>query len=125
MSKAPGRSSDSSSEQQRNRLSGRTCQPLTCHVHIPVARAGGRALLVLGPLDHIVDTEAVDALLLLAVGLACLVGVIAGRLPALELSARLGSLVLDLLVGLSLGYGVVEELQVVLGDDRGSWESGQ
>lgn len=29
---------------------------------------------------------------------------------------------LDLLVGLGLGDGVVEELQVVLGDDGGGWE---
>lgn len=79
-------------------------------MHVPVARAGRRLLLVLWPLDHVVDAEAVDALLLLAVGLARLVGAVAGRLPALELGARLGGLVLDLLVGLRLGDGVVEEL---------------
>jgi hypothetical protein len=74
-------------------------------------------------LDHVVDAEAVDALLPLAVGLARrLVGpAVAGQLAALELGARLGGPVLDLLVGLRLGDGVVEELQVVLGDDRGGW----
>lgn len=94
-------------------------------MHVPVARARRRLLLVvLGPLDHVVDAEAVDALLLLAVGLACrLIGVAAGRLAARELRTRLGGLVLDLLVGLRLGDGVIEELQVVLGNDRRGWKS--
>lgn len=88
-------------------------------MHVAVAGAGRRLLLVLGPLDDVVDAEAVDALLLLAVGLAGLVGVVTRGLAALELGARLGGLVFDLLVGLRLGDGVVEELQIVLGDDRG------
>jgi len=102
---------------------GGFCQPLTRHVHVPVLRAQGCLLLRL-VLDHVVDAEAVDALLPLAVGLARrLVGpAVAGQLAALELGARLGGPVLDLLVGLRLGDGVVEELQVVLGDDRGGWK---
>lgn len=90
-------------------------------MHVPVACASRCVLLVLCRLDHVVDSEAVDALLLLAVRLTRLVGVVAGRLAALELGARLGGLVLDLLVGLGLGDGVIEELQVVLGDYRGGW----
>lgn len=94
-------------------------------MHVPIAWARRRLLLVvLGPLNHVVDTKTVDALLLLAVRLACrLVGVVAGRLATLELGAGLGGLVFDLFVGLRLGDGVIEELQVVLGDDRGGWES--
>lgn len=90
-------------------------------MHVSITWARWRLLhLVLGPLNHVVDAKAVDALLLLAVGLARrLVGALAGRLAALELSTRLGGLVLDLLVGLRLGDGVIEELQVVLSDDCG------
>ena len=93
-----------------NKSALRANMSLTGHVHVPIARRRHLRLLVLSPLDHVVNAKAVDALLLLAVGLARLVGVVASRLAALELGARLGGLVLDLLVGLRLGDGVIEEL---------------
>lgn len=116
-------------------FSGGRRQPLTRHVHVLVVQARRRCrvllllLLLCLVLDHVVHSEPVNALLLLAVGLARGRGRIVGGAvrtggltAALQLGARLGGLLLDLLVGLGLGDGVVEELQVVLGDDGGGWE---